>query len=71
MDKGILMRAEILKAIRQYTADKGYSPSIREIAAMVGAKSTSPVKYHLDILAADGLITYSPNIHRSIMVVEK
>ena len=33
--------------ILDYTADNGYPPSVREIAAAVGLKSPSTVHFHL------------------------
>jgi len=70
MDKGDKMRTKILEVIKRYSSENGYSPSLRQIAAMVGFTSSSPVAYHLCILASEGKITYTPNIHRSLKVVE-
>ncbi|MEO0096254.1 MAG: transcriptional repressor LexA [candidate division WOR-3 bacterium] len=50
-------RQQILKAIQDFVRDYGYPPTIREIAGMVGLKSTKGVKVHIDNLARDGLIT--------------
>jgi repressor LexA len=41
-------RAErILDFIRERTADRGYPPTVREIAEAVGLASTSAVHHHL------------------------
>ena len=47
---------QILEFIRQYTLENGYSPSIREIGAAVGLKSTASVSYHLQTLEEQGLL---------------
>jgi len=70
MDKGDKMRTKIVAAISRYTAENGFSPSIREIAAMVGIRSASHARYHLNFLVDCGILTYTPNIHRSIKILE-
>uniref|UniRef100_A0A7V1EGZ7 Transcriptional repressor LexA n=1 Tax=candidate division WOR-3 bacterium TaxID=2052148 RepID=A0A7V1EGZ7_UNCW3 len=50
-------KEHILKAIQDFLKDYGYPPTIREIAKVVGLKSTKAVKVHIDNLARDGLIT--------------
>ena len=42
-DKG----QKILDFIRDFTADNGFAPSVREIGAAVGLSSTASVTYHL------------------------
>jgi len=49
-------RDRIADFVRQYTRERGYAPSVREIGAAVGLKSTRAVKYHLDILVEQGVI---------------
>ena len=49
-------RDRIADFVRQYTREHGYAPSVREIGAAVGLKSTRAVKYHLDILVEQGVI---------------
>jgi len=41
---------QVLDFISQYIQEHGYSPSIREIGAAVGLKSTASVSYHLQLL---------------------
>ena len=52
--------------VRAYWAERGYSPSLREIGAAVGMRSTSMVRYRLDKLEAAGVIERTPGISRSI-----
>lgn len=47
---------QVMDYITQYIQDHGYSPSIREIGAAVGLKSTASVSYHLQILQDQGQI---------------
>lgn len=48
---------QVLAFIREYSAEKGYAPSIREICAGVGLRSTASVNYHLKNLQKKGLLT--------------
>jgi len=59
---------EILKVIQEFVNDFGYPPTIREIAKMVGLKSTKAVKVHLDNLARAGLIKKIPTKARGIRI---
>ena len=47
----------------------GVPPSVREICAAVGLKSTSSVQAHLDVLEAEGYISRDPLLKRSIRIV--
>ncbi len=47
----------------------GVPPSVREIGAAVGLKSTSSVQAHLDILEREGYISRDPLLKRSIRIV--
>ncbi len=49
-------KEQILKAIQDFVRDYGYPPTIREIAGIVGLRSTKAVKVHIDNLAREGLI---------------
>jgi len=46
----------ILRYIREFTQERGYPPSIREIGRAVGISSTSVVNYNLDRLEQEGLL---------------
>ncbi len=47
---------KILEFVRQFTYEKGFPPSVREIGAGVGLRSTASVSYHLQQLQAKGLL---------------
>ena len=57
---------EMLNYIDKAINNKGYSPTVREIAEAVGLKSTSTVQYHLNKLINLGFLDKSDNISRSI-----
>ena len=46
----------ILEFIEQFVQDNGYAPSVREIGAAVGLRSTASVSYHLHQLQDQGLL---------------
>ena len=47
---------EILDYVNQFIQENGYSPSVREIGAAVGLRSTASVSYHLQALQDKGLL---------------
>jgi repressor LexA len=63
--------SQILAFIREFRAERGYSPTIREIGAAVGIDSTSLVSYYLDQMQERGVIRRDKNIARSIVIVNK
>ena len=46
----------ILDYVNQFILENGYSPSVREIGAAVGLRSTDSVSYHLQALQDKGLL---------------
>jgi repressor LexA len=59
-------RQRILDCIARTVAERGYPPSVREIADAVGLASTSAVHHHLIALQRDGLIERSENASRAL-----
>jgi repressor LexA len=59
-------RNRIVEFVRQYTEEHGFAPSVREIGKAVGIRSTKAVKYHLDILVEQGLLSRSGSKARSL-----
>ena len=50
-------KAELIVAfVNQFVQENGYAPSIREIGAAVGLRSTASVSYHLTQLQEKGLL---------------
>lgn len=56
--------------LRQFTAENGYPPSVREIAAAVGLKSPSTVHFHLKALEEAGVINRGTGKTRAITPVQ-
>lgn len=61
---------EIYEFIKSQIREKGYPPSVREICAAVGLRSTSTVHGHLERLEKKGLIKRDPTKPRTIEVIE-
>ncbi len=61
----------IFEKIRDSIAERGFPPTVREIAEAVGLASPSSVKYQLDILESEGLISRDPRRPRTIEITER
>ena len=47
---------QILSYVNQFIQENGYAPSVREIGAAVGLRSTASVSYHIQALQNKGLL---------------
>lgn len=61
-------RDKLLEAIRAYWKIWRHTPTVRELAEMVG-RSYSTVKLQLDILKAEGLVTFEAGKSRTVRVL--
>ena len=61
---------KILEFLNSYMEDNGYAPSVREICAAVGLKSTATVSYHLNELKRQGRIEGDSTKRRAISLPE-
>lgn len=69
MDKPLTVtQQKILRFIRAFTEQNGYSPVIREIGDAVGLSSTSSVAYQLGRLQELGYLTRQRRGYRTIRV---
>ena len=66
--KGITRKQDILDFVVDYTKEKGFAPTIREICEATGLKSTACVHRYLKELRSDGLITWEPGKNRTLIV---
>jgi repressor LexA len=57
----------ILDVIREFTAEMGYPPSVREIGERVGLSSSSTVQSHLKTLERRGLLRRDPTKPRALV----
>ncbi len=60
-------QARILEVIRNFTEERGYPPSVREIGERVGLSSSSTVQSHLRSLEKRGLIHRDPTKPRALI----
>lgn len=61
---------QIYDFICEYTATKGYAPTVREICSEVGLKSTSTVHLYLNRMMGKGYITCNPCQPRTLRVLK-
>lgn len=61
----------ILDYIKNEVAEKGYPPSVREIAVAVGLASSSTVHGHLSRIESKGYIRRDPTKPRAIEILDK
>ena len=57
-------RYGVLMALAAYIQEKGYCPSIRELAGELDVRSHSSVHFHLDCLNNEGFLTRRPRKSR-------
>ena len=58
----------ILKLIKEFQADHGYAPTVRELCRLAGLKSPDTVQYHLDNLRAKGQLASISGKPRTLAV---
>ena len=61
-------RDRLLQFLILYRECHGYSPSIREMAAAVGVRSTCTVSHHLSLLEENRIITHTDGKCRDFTV---
>jgi repressor LexA len=64
-------RQRIVDCIAQTVAERGYPPSVREIADAVGLASTSAVHHHLVALERDGLLERGGKHSRALRLTSR
>jgi len=69
MDHLTRRQGELLSLIRQFVREKGYPPTVRELVALTGKKSTAGVQKLLDALGRKGYIKRAPGRSRGIVPV--
>ena len=63
-------RQEIYEYLRDFAAENGYPPTVREIMHAVGLRSTASVHYHLAELERSGRISVDGSKNRAITLTE-
>lgn len=59
---------KMFEYIKSVLSDRGIAPSVREIGAALGLKSTSTVQYNLNALEEAGYIERDANLKRTIRI---
>ena len=70
MKKSEQRQNDILAFMKKTIASKGYSPTVREICAALGIKSTSTVHSDIKALEDKGLVKKDPAKPRTVLPVE-
>ena len=64
-------RLSVLIGMNEFIEKNGYSPSVRELSALLGVKSHSSIHFHLEILEKDGYISRHARRARSCRMTLK
>lgn len=64
-------RLHVLDFIRNFLSDRGYAPTVRDIARGCGIGTPSVVQHHLNMLEKQGYIYRDPQVFRSIRLAEE
>ncbi|MBI4284419.1 MAG: repressor LexA [Chloroflexi bacterium] len=64
-------RQRILSFIRDFVAERGYAPTVRDIVKGCHISTTSVVQHHLNRLEKDGQIQRDPQVFRSIRLADR
>lgn len=70
-ERGVKARQGILDFIEGYMKEKGYSPSMPDIAEGCGIASLSTVSYHLNVMERNGVIVRDNLVARSIRICKQ
>jgi repressor LexA len=62
---------QILNFVGDFTDERGYPPSVRDIVRGCGISSTSVAQYHINVLRRRGYIRRDPDVSRSIALVSE
>lgn len=68
MEKLTKTQQKVFNYIKEVIDERGIAPSVREIGAAVGLKSTSTVQYNLNALEKAGYIERDSNLKRTIRI---
>ena len=66
MEKLTKRQSDILKAVKEFIAKKGFPPTVREIGAMLDLKSPATIHFHLKKIEEKGYIKKDASKNRTI-----
>jgi repressor LexA len=64
-------RKQILDFVAAFIGEKGYAPSVRDVASGCNLTSPNAAQFHLDALERQGFIRRARDVSRSIALTEK
>lgn len=64
-------QSRVLQAIVELTREKGYPPTVREICAYLGGRSTCTVHLHIKALVRKGALRHDKGKARSLVVAQE
>lgn len=70
MTRVTLRQRQVLAAIAELAAERGYPPTMREIGAAVGLSSSSTVAVHISNLEQIGMLTRDRHTPRSLLLTD-
>lgn len=65
------VQRQTLEFLKHFIADKGYAPTLKDIAEHIGVKSVSTAHFHLERLADKGFISRGPDGMMEIVETSK
>lgn len=71
MEELTRVQKRVYYIIKDFIAQKGYSPSFREIANLNGNKSVATITFHLRALRNKGYIDYADKMSRTVVIAKE
>lgn len=62
-------RTQVLFFVQDFIDERGFPPTVREIATGVGLAAPGTVRIHLARLAEEGWLRVEPGVHRGIVLL--
>jgi len=62
---------QILDLVRNFSADNGYAPTVRELCQLAGVSSPDTVQYHLDNLREKGFLDEAKGRSRGAQIASE
>lgn len=63
-------QTEVLAYVKGYVMEKGYSPSMKDVASHFKFKSVNAAQEHVDALVVKGSLARTSGVARSLRVIE-
>lgn len=62
---------QLLALLKNFTADHGYAPTVRELCRLAGVRSPDTIQYHLDRLREKGLLEEAKGRSRAAQITSE